>query len=809
VNRLVLALVLAAAGFAQSPEQRAAALVSRMTLDEKSSQMQNAAPAIPRLGIPEYNWWNEALHGVARAGLATSFPQAIALAATWDTALVKRVSAAIAEEARAKYNQSQREGNRGAYHGLTFWSPNINLYRDPRWGRGHETYGEDPLLTGRMAVAFIGGLQGDDPKYLKAIATPKHFAAHSGPDLARHSFDSIVSGRDLDASYLAAFRSAITSGRAQSIMCAYNSINGVPACANRGLLEGRLRSEWGFEGFVVSDCGAIGDIASGHHYRATTVEAAVSALEAGTDLSCGKEFTLLADAVRQGLVGEPLLDRALTRLFAARIRLGMFDAPEDVPYSSIPVSAIDSPAHRALALDAARRSIVLLDNPTGFLPLDPGARKRIAVIGPAADAPDMQLANYAGVPSHVVTPLEAIRRRFAGSVIEYAPGSTYTATYPALVPAGDGFTAEYFDNAGFSGPPALTRTEPRIDFNWDRREPAIVSAVARDAFSVRWTGNLVAPYTGGYSIALAPADCHDCAGTQSLALSLDGAPAPRQVQMDAGSVHSLRVEYSQQRGGTGVKLTWIPPAAPMLAEAERSIRESEMALLFLGLNSNIEGEDLDRETIRLPATQQTLLDAALATGKPVVVVLMTGGSIVAEGAHERAAAVLQAWYPGQEGGTAIAETLAGDNNPSGRLPVTFYRSDDQLPSFDDYSMDGRTYRFFNGTPLYPFGHGLSYSTFAYSDLTVERAGPLLRVTVAVANMAGPEGDEVVQVYASGGRDTRTSHAALQAVDRVHLAPGQRQTIELTLSEEQARAARLVRVGSLVAAVPRVQPPKVR
>ena len=810
-------------------EARAADLVARMTLEEKASQMQNVAPAIPRLNVPKYDWWNEALHGVARAGLATSFPQAIGLAATWDTGLMNRVASAISTEARAKYNEALRNGDRSRYHGLTFWSPNINIFRDPRWGRGQETYGEDPHLASRMAVAFITGMQGDDTHYLKTVATPKHFAVHSGPEPLRHSFDAEISEQDLNDTYLPAFRASIAEAKASSIMCAYNSVEGAPACASGDLLQTRLRDSWGFTGYVVSDCGAIGDIAAGHQYKPTIMQAAAAAVQAGTDLSCGADYSALAGAVDGGLVPEALLDRSLVRLFTARFRLGVFDPPDRVPYSAIPYSENDSPDHRALALEAARASIVLLKNANGALPINP-AIHNIAVIGPAADAPDMQLGNYYGTPSRIVTPLEAIRRSFGDTAqVSFALGSTYTSVSPALVPpdvltapegSSPGLLAEYFAGSDFAGPPGVSRIEARVYFNWDTRDPVVVAQIPRDRFAARWTGFLQAPYAGDYVIGLARPECDDCAGTDSARLYLDDqmivseatpmswlhSTRGAQVQLDAGSSHKLRIEYRQDHGDKGIELVWIPPADALLAEAVDVVNASDLAIVCVGLNADLESEESalvmpgfshgDRTDIQLPAQQQRLLRAALDTGKPVVLVLMTGSAIVAESAAEEAAAILEAWYPGEEGGDAIAQTLAGDNNPSGRLPVTFYRSVDQLPPFESYSMTGRTYRFFTDQPLYGFGYGLSYSTFRYSGLEVIPPTPetqVLRVLAHVTNRSPRDGDEVVQLYI-GAEDQNSALPELKGFQRVHIEAGRDRTVQFVVNADQLAPAPSITVS---------------
>ncbi|MDE3168006.1 MAG: glycoside hydrolase family 3 C-terminal domain-containing protein, partial [Acidobacteriota bacterium] len=519
MSKPLFLLAIAAVALAQTPadylnpgipvERRAADLVSRMTLEEKVLQMQNTAPAIPRLNIPAYDWWNEALHGVARAGEATVFPQAIGLAATWDTALMHRVADIISTEARAKYHEAIRNGEHGRYQGLTFWSPNINIFRDPRWGRGQETYGEDPYLTGRMAVAFIQGMQGTDRRYFKVIATAKHFAVHSGPESTRHQFDVHPSERDLLDTYLPAFQAAIVEGKADSVMCAYNSVDGIPACANTMLLEQYLKGSWGFQGYVVSDCGAIYDIFHGHNYKPTAAEASALAVKAGTDLTCGTEYRSLVQAVESGLITEAEINRSLERLFVARFKLGMFDPPERVAYSKIPISENDSEEHRQAALDAARESIVLLKNDSGALPLQASVKK-IAVIGPSADDPEALLGNYNGFSKRHVAPLEGMERQFGGSAaIRYSLGATYTSVSPALIPAaaltppsreGHGVLAEYFDNEQMQGAAKFQRVEPRPLIYTGFTDPAVAAVFQKAPYYVRWTGTLRPPVSGNYVI---------------------------------------------------------------------------------------------------------------------------------------------------------------------------------------------------------------------------------------------------------------------------------------------------------------------
>lgn len=789
-----------------SAERRAADLVSRMTLDEKVLQMQNSAPALPRLNIPQYDWWNEALHGVARAGEATVFPQAIGLAATWDADLMHRVADTISTEARAKYNEALRSNDYSRYHGLTFWSPNINIFRDPRWGRGQETYGEDPFLTSRLAVEFIKGMQGDDPKYFKVIATAKHFAVHSGPETSRHQFDARISERDLRETYLSAFRASIVEAKADSVMCAYNSLGGMPACANSDLLEKYLRGEWKFQGYVVSDCGAITDIFRGHKYAPDAARASAIAVKTGTDLTCGNEYRALVDAVKAGQITEAEIDKSIERLFVARFKLGMFDPPERVPFSKISYSENDSAEHRKLAVEAARKSIVLLKNENQTLPLKPSVRK-IAVIGPSADDPDALLGNYNGYSSKQVSPLEGMETQFAGKAeIHYALGATYTAKFHSLVPtgvltppsgAGHGLLAEYFDNPDLQGAAKVQRVDARPYLQAGIPD----SAVPARAYSVRWTGTLKAPVTGDFLLGVRGAGgangrnpMHVLVDDKEIIgdMAAQGLARVREahLQLEAGHVYKLRVEYRQPGAGGSGQLVWAPPAEPLLAEAVEAVKNADAAVVFAGLNSNLEGEEMniavpgfsggDRTDLNLPETQERLIQAAVATGKPVIVVLTSGSAVAVNFAAQRGAAVLEAWYGGEEIGTAIAETLAGTNNPAGRLPVTFYKSAGDLPPFEDYAMKNRTYRYFKGEPLYGFGFGLSYSKFQYSGLRARRTTAGANISVRVKNDSSREGDEVVQLYINGGGGADDPLRQLRGFQRVHLRAGETRDVEFTL-----------------------------
>jgi len=659
-------------------EERVNDLVGRMTVEEKVSQMGSVAPAIERLGVPEYNWWNEGLHGVARAGLATVFPQGVGLASTWNTDLIYRMAEVISDEGRAKHHEAIRHGVRDLYTGLTLWCPNVNIFRDPRWGRGQETYGEDPYLTSRLAVPYIKGLQGDDPRYLKTVATPKHFAVHSGPEDKRHFFDAEVSQRDLEMTYLPAFKASIVEAKAYSIMGAYNRVNGEACCASPTLLQKILRDTWGFEGFVVSDCGAIDDIYSNHMLVKTPAAAAALAVKNGCDLECGCTYGIpcdygqLNEAVEQGLLTEAELDRSVKRLFMARFRLGMFDPDEQVSYAQIPFSVVDSPEHRELALEVARQSLVLLKNQNNRLPLDKTKLKSIAVIGPNADETLVLAGNYFGTPAAPVSVLAGIRALAGPAVkVNYARGSELVG----------------YDQAGF-------------------------------------------------------------------------------------------------------------------AEAIKAAQQSDIAVVVLGLSQLLEGEQAmeeglasgerskgDRGGLDLPVVQEQLLQAIHATGTPVIVVLINGSAVAVNWAAEHVPAILEAWYPGQAGGTAIAEALFGLTNPGGRLPVTFYRANSDLPPIEDYRMEQRTYRYFTGQPLYAFGHGLSYTTFTYRHLQIAPGkitpGDTVSVQVEVENTGNRLGDEVVQLYVKDvAAALPVPQLQLQGFSRIRLAPGEKQTVQFKLTSEQ-------------------------
>jgi beta-glucosidase len=785
-------------------------LVGRMTLEEKASQMRHQAPAIPRLDIPAYDWWSEGLHGIARSGHATVFPQAIGLAATWDPDLIHHVSSVIAEEARAKYEEAIRNDIHSIYFGLTIWSPNINIFRDPRWGRGQETYGEDPYLTSRMGVAFVKGLQGNDPKYYETIATPKHFAVHSGPESERHRFNVNPSPFDLEDTYLPAFRATVTEGKADSIMCAYNAIDGYPACASPLLLKQKLRGAWSFQGFVTSDCGAISDFFSkdGHHFSPDAAHASAAAVLAGTDTSCGDEYDALPQAVKQGLLPESALDTALKRLFTARLKLGMFDPPSSVAYARIPFDQVDSEAHREFAREVAKKSMVLLKN-DGTLPLDDV--KTLAVVGPNAASLIALEGNYNGQPSHPVLPVDGIAQEFSGAKVIYTQGAPYVEGVSLPVPrTALQVKGEYYANTTFSGAPVFTREEHGIDFDWNAASPA--QDVPAKAFSVRWTGTLAVPAPGDYTFSVEISDCYPCHDRETYAVTFDGKAVAKHDTGESNEVrghatpdfvlhfadtqaHAIQIEYTHESPifGAGISFRWKPPVEPLRAEAVAAAKQADAVIAFVGLTSQLEGEEMpvhvkgfaggDRTDIDLPDAQKDMLQALAATGKPLVVVLMNGSALAINWAQQHAAAILEAWYPGEEGGAAIAETLSGKNNPAGRLPVTFYASTDQLPPFEDYAMQNRTYRYFKGKPLYGFGYGLSYSHFSYSGLKLSsanvKAGEPVEARVTLRNDGKLAGDEVAELYlAAAGAE---GNPALRGLSRVHLAAGESREVSFTLT----------------------------
>jgi beta-glucosidase len=819
-----------------SPAERAHALVGQMTLEEKATQLEDWATAIPRLGIPDYQTWNEALHGVARAGYATVFPQAIGMAATWDPSIVHAMGNVISTEARAKYNEAQRQDNHRIFYGLTFWSPNINIFRDPRWGRGQETYGEDPFLTAKLGVAFVTGVQGGDPDHLRAVATSKHFAVHSGPESLRHGFNVDPSPRDLEETYLPAFRATVTEGRVQSVMCAYNSIDEWPACTNKMLLKDHLRDAWGFKGFVVSDCGAIVDVNQGHKKTPDIMHSAALAILAGTDLSCSMwtpGFNSLANAVHQGLVTEDLITQAAERLFTARFKLGLFDPQGANPLDRIPFNVVASIPNRQTSLKAAEESIVLLKN-SGVLPLK-SAPGHIAVIGPTADLLPSILGNYVGTPLYPVTPIDGMFRQFRSSPILYAQGSTLAEGVGVPVPRtafgmNKGLKTEYFATPDWTGRPVATNSEPEVQTDWENARP--VPQIETNNYSVRWSGTLAVPAPGHYVFTLEPGDAFPYTPVETYRFSLDGkvlsegslregrdlsamgnfksAPGasptapPEQLNVKTPTIpvdftdtnpHDFKLEYSHagDQSGGGLTLKWEAPAEAQLAEAVSQAKQADVVVAFVGLSPQLEGEEMnikidgfsggDRTSLDLPAPQQKLLEALSNTGKPLIVVLQSGSAVALNWANEHAQAVLEAWYPGVDGGNAIARTLAGFSNPAGRLPVTFYASLEGLPAFTDYGLKDRTYRYFQGKPLWGFGYGLSYTKFTYGQVSISgdtiKAGDPITANLPITNSGSVEGDEVVEAYLKTPQKDGPTHS-LAGFQRITIPAGQRREVSITI-----------------------------
>jgi beta-glucosidase len=795
-------------------EQRAADLVHRLTLEEKATQLVNQARAIPRLNVPAYDWWSESLHGVLRDG-TTEFPEPIGLGATFDAPAIHQMAIVIGTEGRIKHVQAVRAGHSDIFEGLDFWAPNINIFRDPRWGRGQETYGEDPYLTARMGVAFVTGMQGDDPRYYRVISTPKHFAVHSGPEPTRHTADVTVSKHDELDTYLPAFRATVTEAKAGSVMCAYNSINGQPACANEFLLQDQLRGWWGFRGYVVSDCGAVIDIHQGHKFNTTQAESSAVSLRRGMDNECvdfGKvkddhDYKPYLDAVKQGYLKESEIDTAVTRLFTARMKLGLFDPPEMVPYNKIDESLLDSAAHRAMARKIANESMVLLKN-DGILPLK-SSRIKIAVVGPLADQTKVLLGNYNGTPSHTVSVLEGIRNEFKGAAITYVPGTQFLGFDAAPVPASalavdgrPGIKASYsrLDMSNINNPSATKPVAQRVESTVDAAANGLPGEAASvHPLAVRWEGSLTAPESGDYNLGMmANGFFRMQLDGKAVTSGFNGRPNEAKlgrVHLEAGKPAVLRVDYSPgENPSLVVKLVWSKVDLTPQAAAVEAARAADVVVAVVGITSQLEGEEMqvneegfkggDRTSIVLPRPEQELLEAVAATGKPLVVVLTNGSALGVNWARDHANAILDAWYPGEEGGAAVAETLSGRNNPAGRLPVTFYKDVSQLPPFEDYSMKGRTYRYFEGTPLYPFGYGLSYTTFAYSGLTVPAgditAGSPVAAEVTVTNTGAKAGDEVAELYLGFPSVPGAPLKALRGFQRIHLDPGASQKVRFEL-----------------------------
>jgi len=796
-----------------SIESRVDDLLGRMTLQEKIDQLNYEAPAIERLGIPAYNWWNECLHGVGRAGMATVFPQAIGMAASWNPDLMSDIGKIISDEARAKHHAFQKIGKTDIYYGLTFWTPNINIFRDPRWGRGQETYGEDPFLTGRMTVPFINGLQGNNDKYLKLIATAKHFAVHSGPEHSRHNINLDVDNIDLWETYLPAFEATIKEAKVASIMCAYNRFRDEACCGSNLLLQSILREKWEFEGYVVSDCWALYDFyrEDGHNISDTPEEAAALAFNNGTDLNCGAISPFLAGAVEQGLISETDIDRVIRRLMKARMQLGMFDPPEQVPYTDIPYEIVRSEKHLKKALQASREGIVLLKNENQILPIENNIKK-LAVVGPLADDYRVLLGNYHGSSDNLYTPLRGIKEYLDDKKVEvaYEPGCLITDGIPILNPVpsdflqsgkSKGLSAKYYANKDFEGNPAIERIDSDVNFEWNDKTP--LSGEMADHFSVVWEGTIIPPSTGEYALGI-----NACNGVRfyfndSLYTSFDNIHHPLQksfyIDLEKGKEYPVKIEFFSYGNDPVARLLWSKPDKNMETRALKTIEESDLTILFMGLSPYLEGEEMpihvegfsggDRTDIKLPSTQLNFIKKVVSTGKPVILVLMGGSAIAVNYSDQFIPGILHAWYPGELGGKAITEVLFGEYNPSGKLPVTFYKSIEDLPDFENYNMNSRTYKYFSGDPLYPFGHGLSYSQFEYSDLRISDVEfdkiDELKIEVVVKNISSRDGSEVVQLYLKDIKaSTRIPNITLEGFKKINLKAGEEALVEFQLSSEQ-------------------------
>ncbi len=787
-------------------DERVHDLVSRMTLDEKVTQFFSHADGIPRLGVPAYDYWNECLHGVARAGKATVFPQAIGMAATFDEDLIFRVATAISDEARAKNQYFLKNNVRSIYTGLTFWTPNINIFRDPRWGRGQETYGEDPFLTGRIAVNFIKGLQGNDPRYLKTVATAKHYAVHSGPEFSRHIDNIFVNDRDLYDTYLPAFRATVKEANVQSVMCAYNRFRDKPCCGSDLLLGTILREEFGFNGYIVSDCGAISDFYTKgtHEMVENSTRAWGWSVASGTDLNCemSRGFLVknLDSSINAGVLNEKDLNTSLERLFHARFKLGMFDPDDMVPYTKIPFSVVGSKEHLALSRETAEKSLVLLKN-TGILPLR--NVKKVALIGPNADNYAILIANYSGVPIHPVTPLKALREKLGASNVLYSAGCPIVpGVFTNLDVIGyknffhtengklvKGLHAEYFDNSQFKGTPKIVKVDSLINFYW-LRSPVTKQVEAE--FSVRWTGVLKPAASGKYIFG------------GNVGLKINGQPvANTGMVLEKGKTYDIIAEFatipnwSTNMIEQPARLLWVEITKDYQKEALDAAMKADVVIFCGGISAELEGEEMplviegfshgDRTTLNLPKVQEELLKELHKTGKPVVYVNFSGSALSLNWEAENLPAIVQAFYPGETTGEALTRVLFGQVNPSGRLPVTFYRSVNDLPDFLDYRMEGRTYRYFKGDPLWGFGFGLSYTTFSYANLQVPAivaAGNEVRVSVDVTNSGKTEGEEVVQVYITNkAATTPVPIVALAGFKRVFLKAGETKKVEVILKSD--------------------------
>jgi len=796
-------------------EKKAKELVALMTLEEKVGQMNYESPAIDRLDIPEYNWWNECLHGVGRAGKATVFPQAIGLAAMFDKNQMSKISEIISDEARAKHHEFASRGKRGIYQGLTYWTPNINIFRDPRWGRGMETYGEDPYLAGELAVRFIKGLQGDDPNYLKLVATAKHFAVHSGPEIERHSFNAEPSIQDFLNTYSPHFEKVVKEADVYSIMCAYNSYYGEPCCGNKNL-SSLLRDQWGFEGYIVSDCWAVRDFydKGAHEISPDAKAASAMAVKAGTDLNCGNSYPALVQAVKDGLITEAELDVSLERLFVARLKLGLFAPEGSVKYENISYDVVDSENHRLAALETARKSMVLLKNENNILPLDKNKIKKIAVIGSSADDLEVLLGNYNGYPEQPITPLKGLQQKLPNAEVVYATGCKLAEGLPVFeaIPNAvlftdksksvTGLNAEYFDNITFEGTPKHTQVDETVDFTWRTNSP--FPDMAYDAYSVRWSGMLSVSKTGNYALGGEAFSSMKLFLDDKLLIERKDVHHPKKiyeyVKLEAGKTYKIRFECVQDNTEHSImRLLWEAPKKNLAQEALSVAKDADAIVLCMGISPLLEGEEMkvkvdgfsggDRVNTKLPKTQKELIKKIQALGKPTILVLLNGSALSINWENQNVPAIIESWYPGQAGGTAIADVIFGDYNPAGRLPVTFYKDINDIPAFNDYNMKGKTYRYFKGTPLYEFGYGLSYTTFKYNNFktpeSITADADQFTVEVDVENTGGIQGEEVIQLYIENpNADEFNPHKTLIAFDRLSFGPNEKKTLTFKIDKEQ-------------------------
>lgn len=790
-------------------EERIEDLLNRLTPEEKVGQMMHQTPAIERLGIPAYDWWNEALHGVARAGQATVFPQAIAMAATFDDDALHETFTMVSDEARAKYHRYQQDKEYDRYKGLTFWTPNINIFRDPRWGRGMETYGEDPYLTERMGLAVVKGLQGDDPNYFKTHACAKHYAVHSGPEWNRHEFDVSVSPRDLHETYLPAFETLVKEGNVQEVMCAYNRFEGKPCCSSDKLLIDILRNSWGYDRIILSDCGAIDDFwqkderTPRHETHPDAESASADAVLNGTDLECGGSYRALNKALKDGKISEEALNVSLRRLLKGRFELGMFDPDDRVPYSKIPYSVVESPKHIAQAQDMARKSMVLLKNKNNTLPLSKNLKK-IAVVGPNAADSTMLWSNYNGFPSHTVTILDGIRKKVPNTEVVYELGCNHTNDFVIVdlgnhvtSAAGQGFACEYFNNMDFEGEPVYKGIAKELRYTTGGNTQ-FAPNVNLTQFTARFNGTFEAPETGEVEFKISGNDAFRLyIGEEKVGEVWEneyGAERTYTLNAEAGKKYPVKVEYMQRLGSAELNLLIGKRTAVDYKGTADKVKEADVIIFAGGISPRLEGEEMpvyvegfkkgDRTNIELPKVQKEMIKALKATGKPIVYVVCTGSALALNWEEANIDAILNAWYGGQEGGTAVADILFGDYNPSGRLPITFYKSVDQLPDFQDYNMQGRTYRYMTQEPLYPFGYGLSYTTFDFRNakLSQNKIAKDQSVTLSldIANTGQTDGDEVAQVYIKNPNDPKGPLKALKAFKRVNIKAGSTQQVSINL-----------------------------